>query len=479
MSVLDTSVPILYYFEKISEIPHGSYHEEALALYIESIAIDNDLQYTKDEMNNIVIYKDASIGYENCEPIMLQAHIDMVNEKNNDSHHDFDNQPLSLDVNDGFVFARGTTLGADDGYGVSYMLAILTDNTLSHPPLECVFTVQEEVGLRGAMAIDVSGINAKRMIGLDSDTEGITCTSSSGGRDVKITKPVMGEDNTSPIYVIEVKGLKGGHSGECIDKGRSNANKVMSRILYQLLTNGIDIRLVNIDGGLKNNAIPRECIAAFASSSDTKDIYNIIDDTYSEIKNEINMNEENFEVSYHDDECDICICAKDSEAIISIMFLAINGVMDKSQVIDNLTTASLNMGVVKTHDDCITIDYSLRSPLKSVRDYMALQLKAIVQIYNGYIEESSDYPGWDYDKDSMLRKQLKEFYAIEYNKDITEVASHAGLETGVFKGKIPEMDIVTLGPNIKDLHTPKERMEIDSYVNVYRFLVKFLKSLKK
>ncbi|MEG0275768.1 MAG: beta-Ala-His dipeptidase [Coprobacillus sp.] len=477
MSVLDTKKPVFYYFEKISEIPHGSYHEEALSQYVEQLAIENKLRYVKDEMHNIIVYKDATKGYETHEPVMLQAHLDMVNEKNNDSQHDFDNDGLSLDIREGFVFAHGTTLGADDAYGVSYMLAILTDNSLSHPPLECVFTVQEEVGLCGAMALDVSGIKSKRMIGLDSDTEGITCTSSSGGRDVKIVKPVMGEDNNSPIYVIEIKGLKGGHSGECIDKGRSNANKLMARVLYQLLVNGIDVRLVDIDGGLKNNAIPRECVAAFASSSDQDDIYSIIDRVYNEIKTEIYINEDSFEMSYRIDECDICICSKDSEAIITIMFLAINGVMDKSQVIENLTTASLNMGVVKTHDDCIIIDYSLRSPLESVRNHLSLQLKTVVQLFNGYVEESSDYPGWDYNPDSLFRKQLREFYKQQTNQDIKEVATHAGLETGVFKGKISDMDIITLGPNIKDLHTPQERMDIDSFENVYNFLVEFLKVL--
>lgn len=474
MSVLNMNKPVFYYFEKISEIPHGSYYEEVLCQYVESIAIENNLQYYKDEMHNIIVYKEATKGYEKHAPVMLQAHLDMVNEKNNESQHDFDNDPLQLVIQDGYVYAEGTTLGADDAYGVSYMLSILTDNTISHPSLECVFTVQEEVGLRGAMALDVSYLKSKRMIGLDSDTEGVTCTSSSGGRDVKIVKPVMGEDNESPVYVIEIKGLKGGHSGEYIDKGRANANKLMARVLYQLLIQGIDVRLVDIDGGLKNNAIPRECIAAFASSSDKDDIHKIFDKAYNEIKTEISINEETFKMSYYIDECDICICAKDSDAIISIMFLAINGVVDKSQVIPNLTTASLNMGVIKTHDDCIIIDYSLRSPLLSVRDYLTLQLKSITQIFNGYIEEGSDYPGWNYNPNSLFRKQLNEFYNYQTSHDIIEVATHVGLETGVFSDKIAAMDIITLGPNIKDLHTPMERMNIQSFENVYDFLIKFI-----
>lgn len=477
MAVLDTSILVNYYFEEIAKIPHGSYLEEGIADYIESIANQYQLKYYRDDMHNIVVYKEATKGYEDHEPLMLEAHMDMVNEKNNDSDHDFENDPLDLYVEDGFLHARGTTLGADDGYGVCYMLALLTDQTVKHPPLECVFTVQEEVGLCGALAFDATHLQSKRMIGLDSETEGETCTSSAGGNDLLITKPIRGEDNDSPVYVLEVKGLLGGHSGECIDKGRGNANKIAARVLYHFLKAGKDIRLVEITGGLKNNAIPRECTVAFASSSSFEDLYQMVQTYEADIKKELEISDPNVSITIHEEECDVCICSQDSEAIISIMYLALNGMIEKSQAIEGLTKVSLNMGVVQTEDDCVTINYSIRSPLQSIREELSLQLELIASIYNAYVEVSNDYPGWDYDPDSLLRKQFKEFYQSYTGETLREVATHGGLETGAFKGKIPELDIITVGPNMADIHTPDERLDIESFVKTYQLLVSFIETL--
>ncbi|MBS5369548.1 MAG: beta-Ala-His dipeptidase [Longibaculum muris] len=477
MAVLDESILINRYFEEIAQIPHGSYHEEGIADYIEQLAIEHELKYYRDEMNNIVIFKEASKGYEKHEPLMLQAHMDMVNEKNNDSDHDFDHDPLALYVEDGYLHAAMTTLGADDGYGVCYMLAILTDKALKHPPLECVFTVQEEVGLCGALGLDTSILKAKRMIGLDSETEGETCTSSSGGNDLTMVKQIIGEDNDSPVYVLEVKGLLGGHSGECIDKARGNANKLAARIMYHLLKEGIDIRLVEMTGGLKNNAIPRECRVAFASSSSYDLICQLLDAYENDIRQELANSDPDFKLDIYEDECDVCIRFQDSEAIISMMYLAINGLIEKSQVIPGLTTVSLNMGVVRTLDDCIQIEYSIRSPLQSIRQELSLQLELVASLYDGYVEVSNDYPGWDYDPHSVLREQLKAFYHKQTGQALREVATHGGLETGVFKGKIPELDIVTLGPNMADIHTPDERLELKSFYQTYQFLVAFLETL--
>ena len=284
-------------------------------------------------MHNIIIFKPASKGYEGHPTLMLQGHMDMVNEKNNDSQHDFDNDPLDLYIEDGYLSAHGTTLGADDGVAVAYMLAILDDATLKHPALECVFTVQEEVGLYGAAGLDMSAMQAEYMIGLDSETEGETCTSSSGGCDLLITKSVMGQGNTSPVYVLEVKGLLGGHSGACIHLGRGNANKIVARILMTLLKNGIDIRLIDVTGGLKNNAIPRECVVAFASDSDYQDIERIIYQTYDDIKQELRISEPDFQVYLSQDECDVCMTSQDSEQLIHIMYLCPNGMRNSHKLL--------------------------------------------------------------------------------------------------------------------------------------------------
>lgn len=477
MAVLDTNLMINKYFEDIAKIPHGSYHEEKIADYIEDIAMNYGLKYERDQMHNMIVFKDASKGYEKHETLMLQGHLDMVNEKNNDSDHDFENDSLDLYVEDGYLHARGTTLGADDGCGVCYMLAILTDNTLKHPPLECVFTVQEEVGLCGAMGIDTSSLNATRMIGLDSGHEGETCTTSSGGRDVVITKQIMGEDNQSSVYVLSVKGLLGGHSGSYIDKGRGNANKIVGRILYTLLQNGIDVRLIDITGGLKANAIPRECEAVFASENSYDDISAIVQECYRDIYKELEISDSGLEIILSQDECDVCICSKDSEAIITMMYLGLNGCIEKSQAIKDLTIASLNMAVIRTHDDYLTIHYSIRSPLESMRNELTNQLRTIAMLMNASVDVFNDYPGWDYDPNSKLRSQFKDFYYQYSQKELKETASHGGLETGIFKGKMKDLDIITMGPDMNDIHTPDERLNIASYVNTYQMLIQFLETL--
>lgn len=477
MAVLDTNLMINKYFEDIAKIPHGSYHEEKIADYIEGIAMNYGLKYERDQMHNMIVFKDASKGYEKHETLMLQGHLDMVNEKNNDSDHDFENDPLDLYVEDGYLHARGTTLGADDGCGVCYMLAILTDNTLKHPPLECVFTVQEEVGLCGAMGIDTSSLNATRMIGLDSGHEGETCTTSSGGRDVVITKQIMGEDNQSSVYVLNVKGLLGGHSGSYIDKGRGNANKIVGRILYTLLQNGIDVRLIDITGGLKANAIPRECEAVFASENSYDDISAIVQECYRDIYKELEISDSGLEIILSQDECDVCICSKDSEAIITTMYLGLNGCIEKSQAIKDLTIASLNMAVIRTHDDYLTIHYSIRSPLESMRNELTNQLRTIAMLMNASVDVFNDYPGWDYDPNSKLRSQFKDFYYQYSQKELKETASHGGLETGIFKRKMKDLDIITMGPDMNDIHTPDERLNIASYVNTYQMLIQFLETL--
>ncbi len=477
MAVLDTNILVNYYFEEISKIPHGSYNEKAISDYIVSIAKQYNLKYYQDDMNNVIVYKDASQGYEDHEPVLLEAHMDMVCEKNNDSNHDFFNDPLDLYVDDGNLYARGTTLGADDGYGVCYMLALLTDLSLKHPPLECLFTVQEEVGLLGAMAIDESKISAKRMIGLDSETEGETCTSSSGGNEVYIYRKYNIEENSDPVYCFEIKGLLGGHSGACIHLARGNANKLCARALMMLLKNGIDVRLVDITGGLKSNAIPRECVCTFASKSDDKKIIELLTEFEKVLQKEFENSDNGVCIEFEYGESDCAISSDDSQAIITMMYLCLNGLIERSQVIEDLTTVSLNMGIVRMENDMLTITYSMRSPLQSVRKEMAQQIDVLVSIFNAYTEISNEYPGWDYDSKSVLRKQLKDFYLSYTKKELKEVATHGGLETGVLKGKIPELDIVTYGPDMSDIHTPDERLNIDSFVRNYEFVVKFLEIL--
>lgn len=478
MAVLDTSILVNYYFEEICKIPHGSYHEDKIADFVENFAKEKEFKYHRDHLNNIVIYKDASLGYEEHETLMLEAHMDMVNEKNKDSNHDFDNDPLDLYVEDGFVKARGTTLGADDGYGVAYMLALLADPSALTPALECVFTVAEEVGLDGALGIDASLFKATRMIGLDSENEGEICTTSSGGCDVLITKDLTFEDNQRNTYTLLVKGLMGGHSGGEIHQGRANANKLVARIMYAMLKEDFNIQIVNINGGLKNNAIPRECEVTLTTNIAQDKIQALVDEYQGYFKEEFEFSESNLQVCLTTaKQADKVITLSQTNEIIKLMMAARTGLVERSLVIDNLTTISLNMGVVSIEANQLVINYLLRSPMKSAVMDMTSQLEIIAEAFNATISPANYYPGWNYEPNSKLRELFKEFYFKRTGKEMIEVATHGGLETGIFKGKLPALDIITMGPNMADIHTPDERMEIASFVSCYELLKDFIASL--
>lgn len=477
MSVLNKDIKVFKYFEELTKIPRGSYNEEKIADYIEKFAVERSLKYLRDKMNNIIIYKDAAQGYEDHETVMLQGHIDMVNEKNKDCNHDFDHDPLDIYVEDGILKARGTTLGADDGCGVAIMLAILDDKEAIHPPLECVFTVQEEVGLFGAMGLDTSSLSATRMIGLDSSNELQVTTSSSGGKRVLLSKNIKKEMNTSPVYKLTVKGLSGGHSGGEIHKEKGNAIQLIIRLLRMLLKNNIDIRIVNIDGGLKDNAIARECICSFASDSDIKYIEEVLDLGFKDLKEQYLTIEPGLTIELEVGKKDTCICQKDSEAIISAVYLCPNGMIAKSMDIENLTLISLNSGTIKTYEEYVEIIYSLRSPLKGALDHLTDKIQMIADIYGLTLKVNSEYGGWAYDSKSELRKLMKEFFRDRYNIELKEYATHGGLESGVFKAKMPSLDIVAYGPNMYDIHSPDERLELDSFERVYYRIKKFLEVL--
>ena len=293
MSVLDQNIAIFKYFEEISKIPHGSFHEEKIADYVENFAKEHNFKYVRDDMNNVIIYKDATPGYENHDTVMLQAHMDMVCEKNKDVDFDFETDALNLYVEDGWLKAKGTTLGADDGFGVSYMLAILSDDTLKHPNLECVFTVQEEVGLLGSINLKKEYFNAKKMIGLDGGGEISTCTTTSGGRYAYVDKTCTFEEVNKPTYKLIVKGLDGGHSGACIDQEKGNSIKILFRVLQTLK----DLQIVSVNGGLKENAIPREAEATFVS-----DIKPNIDSIVKDLKTEFEFSDSKLDIQLEETE---------------------------------------------------------------------------------------------------------------------------------------------------------------------------------
>ena len=474
MAVLDITVPINRFFEEISAIPRGSGNEAGIARYLTEFAKARGLRAVQDDTNNVVIYKGGSAGRENEAPVMLQSHIDMVCEQVVGCGHDFLKDPIELIVEDGWLRANGTTLGADDGAGVAYMLAILDDDKVSHPPLECVFTASEETGLDGARALKKQLISATRMIGLDGGGETCTCIGSSGGRRITAKCPVVYGENTSPCYLLTITGLNGGHSGHCIDQGLGNAIKLGFRMLYQLLERGVDIRIVRITGGAKNNAIPREFAVLFSSGFAAPMLERYVDQIAADMKEELIEADPGLTVELQDSELvNSAITQEDSGALITMGYLMPSGMLSRSTKL-NIPTVSLNLGVLVQQDGSVDFDYLLRSPIRSARDDMARQLEAISSIFGGYIQLENDYDGWNYTEKSPLRDALRQVLK-EQGCEMEESASHGGLETGVFKGRYPKMDIITYGPISFGFHTPEEKLDLASFQRSYENLVRLLK----
>lgn len=478
MSVLDQNKAILRYFEEISRIPRGSYHEEKISDYLVEFAKNHQLKYIQDDMYNVIIYKDGSKGYENHEPVMLQGHIDMVCEKNNDVEHDFENDPLELYIEDGWIKAKGTTLGADDGYAISYMLALLEDPDAVHPPLDCVFTVQEEVGLFGASHLKKEQIRAKRMIGMDTGGEVVTCVSSSGGRRTILTKPLHSVENTWNTFKLSITGLLGGHSGGNIHKERGNANKLAFRMLEKVAEK-LDVCLVDVVGGLKENAIPRECVVTFSANTSIKWLDKMFEQEKKNILVELEFSDPNF--TYTLEQCSkkakTCYDVKTTKEAIQLLYLVPNGFKARSMVIEGLTTVSLNLGVVRIEENCLKAYFSIRSPMQSAKEELSHEIDVLASLLNASTKHLADYPGWNYETTSKMRDLFKEVVHEELNEEMVTLASHGGLETGIFKGLIPELDIVTMGPICEDAHTPDERMNLASFEKMYHVLKAFLRKL--
>ncbi len=473
MSVLDSSIPVYRFFEEISAIPRGSGNEEGISRYLAGFAEARGLRFVRDSANNVVIYKAGSAGREQEPPLMLQAHMDMVCEQLSGCGHDFLTDPLKLRVEDGLLRASGTTLGADDGAGVSFMLAILDDSGLSHPPLECVFTTNEETGMDGARALKKDLISARRMIGLDEEGETTTCVSSSGGRRLLARCPILFSENTAPCYLLTVTGLKGGHSGACIDRPLGNAIKLGFRVLYQLLERGVDIRIIRITGGAKDNAIPREFAVLFASSFSAPMLEKYVNAIGAELKEEYREEDPGLAVALEDAErVDSAITPEDSGALITMGYLLPNGMLAQSPRL-GIPTVSLNVGVILQSAENIDFDCCLRSPFRSAREDMSRQVEAISSIFGGFIQVQNDYDGWNFSETSPLRDALRKVLA-ERGCELQEFSTHGGLETGIFKGRYPQMDIITYGPVMSGIHTPDEALDLASFLRSYENLVRVL-----
>ena len=470
---------ILKYFKEISKIPRASYKEEKIADYLVDFAKKHNLEFLRDEIHNVIIKKPGSFGYEQSAPVILQGHTDMVAEKNKDSQHDFDHDPLTLIEEDGWLRAQGTTLGADDGVAVAYMLAILADLSLEHPPLECVFTVQEEVGLNGAKALDVSGLKGQRLIGLDASGEHETTISSSGGSRAYVRFPIKYDRTYKKRITILVKGLKGGHSGQDIDQERGNAIKLAGEIFFNLLKNH-EVGLFHVEGGLKENAIPREAELVIGTKPELVDrVLETLELLEAQIKNVLLVSDENFNLEIIvEDKDTYTLNHHDNEKVAALWQLMPYGYFHKSFVIDGLTLSSCNIGTVRTTDNSIDFALSVRSPQPYMMNSTKHTIEVAALLTGAEATFTDGYPGWDYDPSSPLREVLLETYRSIYQQEMVLEATHGGLELGIFKGKIPTLDIVAFGPISHDIHTPEERLDIESFKRTYTLLIKLLKNLK-
>ncbi len=471
------------YFEEITRIPRGSGNEKGISDYLVSFAKENKLEVIQDEALNVIIKKPASAGCENAPTVILQGHIDMVNEKNAGTDHDFEKDPLQLRVVDDMIYASGTTLGADNGIAIAYALAVLSSENIEHPALEVVMTVEEETGMGGAAALDADNIKGRILMNIDSEEEGKLLISCAGGLRAQVSLPLIWEqaDTDSISAAVRIRGLKGGHSGMEIDKGRGNANKIMARFLWNL-SSTLEFRLSSLNGGSKMNAIPREMDAVILlRPEDVESVKSKAEEWNGILKNELRASDPGVRVESEilNEKAGKVFSKETTEKTIKLLYLIPNGVQSMSMDIPGLVESSTNAGVVTTGEKAVNIDSALRSSVRSLKYEILGRMKALSEILGAEMTVQSDYPEWQYNPDSKIRTLFERVYRDMYNASPEIIAIHAGLECGLFEEKFGEVDMISFGPNIYDVHTPDEHISISSVERTYDYLLRVLKELKK
>ena len=482
MSIFENIQPqnVFRYFYEISQIPHGSYHTKEISDYLVTFAKEHGLAYYQDEADNVIIIKEASKGYENADPVILQGHIDMVCEKESDCKIDFEKDGLDLYVDGDFLKARGTTLGADDGIAVAYALAVLDDDSLDHPRLEVVLTSDEEVGLLGAKAVDLSMLKGRILINLDSEEEGHILTSCAGGLTAQVKLPVSYRTAEGIGVNLRLHGLLGGHSGSEIDKEHANAIIEMGRIL-KYIEQRMPYGISSLKGGLKDNAIPREVSASLLLPEDGLEAFQSIVAEITEIlQKEYAVTEPGLSVDIKVyDKFSVSVLTPSSmQKVLFYLSNVPNGIMHMSTNIKGLVETSLNAGLMELGKEEFFMTSSVRSSVQSRKQALADKLTYLAEFLGGTLTVEGDYPAWEYCADSKVRQQAAEVYRRLFGKEPVFEAIHAGLECGLFCGKIEGLDAISFGPNNLDIHTPKERLDIPSAERTYRFLTELLRSMK-
>ena len=481
MRALENCEPkrVFYYFEELCKIPHGSGNTKQISDYLVSFAKEHGLEYVQDEMNNVVIYKPATEGYEDAPTVILQGHMDMVCEKRPDVDHDFTKDPLNISVKDGYVTANGTTLGGDDGIAVAYGLALLESTELAHPALEVLITVDEEIGLLGAEGFDCSALKGKRLINLDSEAEGSLWISCAGGLSGISTIPVQRVEAEGQKAAVKITGLMGGHSGAEIDKKRANANVLMGRFLYTLQKEAA-YEIISLAGGQKDNAITREADAELLVE-DVNAVKACAEKVQKGFREEYAGTDEGITIEITDLGASSArvLHPTSREKVLFFLMEVPFGIQKMSGSIDGLVETSTNIGIVKLGEDEFLGSSSVRSSVEAAGAALSDKICYLTEFLGGDYTVQGAYPAWEYRKDSPLRDQMVEVYEEMYGEKPNVVAIHAGLECGLFYKKIEGLDCVSLGPNMKDIHTSEEVLDIASTERVWKYLVKVLESLKK
>lgn len=469
---------VFEFFEELSSIPRGSGNMKKIADYCVSFAEERGLRVLRDEADNVVIFKNGTKGYENAEAVILQGHLDMVCQKTEESEIDFLSDGLDLFVDGDFVKARGTTLGADNGIAVAMVLAILDSDEYAHPSLEAVFTTDEEIGMIGALQLDMSVLRGKKMINLDAEEDGILTVSCAGGSDFVITAPLTEKEKTGTRIDIALKGLKGGHSGVEINDGRVNADILAGRFLNHM-KNSASFDLISVDGGDKGNAIPNIC--RISVLTDNKALFADEAEKYLEIiKKEISEREPNFEYYVNDggEQTEKVLDEEIKDKIIFALVSAPCGVVEMSKEIENLVETSLNLGILKTEEEKIVLHFTLRSNKKSALTFLEEKLEAFSAFLGFETETFGHYPAWEYKEDSALRQIYKKCFEQQNGYEPRFEAIHAGLECGVFASGVENLDCVAMGPELSDVHTVDEKLSVSSTERTFSLVVKMLENCR-
>jgi len=468
--------PVFAYFEKLCSIPHGSRNTKMISDYLVSFAKEQSIRYVQDELNNVLMFQEGTCGYEDHAPVILQGHMDMVCEKDADCPINMDTEGLDISHDGVCIFANGTTLGGDNGIAVAYMLALLADKTIPHPPLEVIITVDEEIGMEGAAGVDLSDFKGRTMVNLDSEDEGIFTVSCAGGARGTIRLPLQRRVVYGPCVKLTVDGLQGGHSGVEIHKNLANANKVMGELLDRV-QKIMPICITKLSGGAKDNAIPRSAQATLVMlGTNAERINNVIEQLQQEIREKYDEPNAVIQGDNVDALGGNALTTECTAKVIGLLNAAPNGVQSWSEDIEGLVQTSLNLGVVKLEEE-LTLTFAVRSSVNQEKRDLLARLAELAKFYDGNYTEMGDYPAWEYKKDSHLRDTMVRLFEQMYGKKPEVVAIHAGLECGMLSEKLPGLDCVSIGPNMHDIHTSREKLEVESTRRTWEFLLEILKAL--